>query len=258
MPGGLTAIAGFGPVPEPPAEPVRVVVIDPETAFTRVFARRAQAIGWQHRVFLAPPPPEQLAAAHAGAVLVGAEACDDLWAFITSAVASLPGTGLLVLAHAGTVADRVRALRLGADDWIAKPAHPDEVIARIQAVVRRRRAFALDSDPGPVVAGELEIRSDRFQAYVGGQSVGLTRKEFELLDLLARAGGRVLEREEIYQRIWGYSMVRGDRSVDVFVGKIRGKLAARSPAWRYLHTHIGVGYRFDPEPADAEPAPEHG
>ena len=87
---------------------------------------------------------------------------------------------------------------------------------------------------------------------MGGQSVGLTRREYELLALLARAEGRVLEREEIYQQVWGYAMVRGDRSVDVFVGKIRGKLTARSPAWRYVHTHIGVGYRFDPELAGDE------
>ena len=62
--------------------------------------------------------------------------------------------------------------------------------------------------------------------------------------------GRVLEREEIYQRVWGYAMARGDRSVDVFVRKLRQKLEKASPGWRYIHTHFGVGYRFDPEPAD--------
>jgi DNA-binding winged helix-turn-helix (wHTH) protein len=60
----------------------------------------------------------------------------------------------------------------------------------------------------------------------------------------------VLEREEIYQRVWGYAMARGDRSVDVFVRKLRQKLDLASPAWRYIHTHFGVGYRFSPEPVD--------
>jgi DNA-binding winged helix-turn-helix (wHTH) protein len=63
----------------------------------------------------------------------------------------------------------------------------------------------------------------------------------------------VLEREDIYQRVWGYTMARGDRSVDVFVRKLRQKLERISPGWRYVHTHFGVGYRFSPEPLAAEP-----
>ena len=68
--------------------------------------------------------------------------------------------------------------------------------------------------------------------------------------MLAGAEGRVLEREEIYQRVWGYAMARGDRSVDVFVRKLRQKLDKASPAWRYIHTHFGVGYRFAAEPVE--------
>jgi DNA-binding winged helix-turn-helix (wHTH) protein len=75
----------------------------------------------------------------------------------------------------------------------------------------------------------------------------LTRREFELIELLAAAEGRVLEREEIYSRLWGYTMVRGDRSVDVFVRKLRQKLEKSSPNWRYIHTHFGIGYRFAAE-----------
>ena len=96
-------------------------------------------------------------------------------------------------------------------------------------------------------AGEVEIRSDRFQAFVAGQSLELTRREFELIELLAGGEGRVLEREEIYSRLWGYAMVRGDRSVDVFVRKLRQKLEKASPGWRYIHTHFGIGYRFAAE-----------
>jgi DNA-binding winged helix-turn-helix (wHTH) protein len=72
--------------------------------------------------------------------------------------------------------------------------------------------------------------------------------------LLAASGGRVLEREFIYQRLWGYAMVRGDRSVDVFVRKLRQKLERVSPDWRYIHTHFGIGYRFAAEPAAGVPA----
>ena len=82
-----------------------------------------------------------------------------------------------------------------------------------------------------------------------GESLDLTRREFELLHLLAERKGQVLEREAIYQRVWGYAMAHGDRSVDVFIRKLRQKLEKRSPSWGYIHTHFGVGYRFDPEPA---------
>jgi DNA-binding winged helix-turn-helix (wHTH) protein len=67
--------------------------------------------------------------------------------------------------------------------------------------------------------------------------------------VLAEAEGRVIEREEIYQRVWGYAMAHGDRSVDVFVRKLRSKLQKASPSWQYIHTHFGVGYRFEPETA---------
>ena len=98
-----------------------------------------------------------------------------------------------------------------------------------------------------MVAGELEIRADQYQAFVSGQSIGLTRREFELLQLLADAHGQVIEREDIYQKVWGYAMAHGDRSVDVFVRKLRQKLQRHSANWRYIHTHFGIGYRFDPE-----------
>ena len=104
---------------------------------------------------------------------------------------------------------------------------------------RRRRAEARAREAGPVRAGELEIRADQFRPSSAARSVDLTRREFELIELLADAEGRVLEREEIYQRVWGYAMAHGDRSVDVFVRKLRQKLEKASPGWRYIHTHFG-------------------
>jgi len=115
-------------------------------------------------------------------------------------------------------------------------------------VLRRRRAGDLPVEEETIEAGELAIRPDRYDGYVGEQPASLSRKEFELLRQLAVADGRVLEREDIYQRVWGYTMVRGDRSVDVFVRKLRSKLELISPGWRYVHTHFGVGYRFAAEP----------
>src|SRR5207237_3309847 len=131
----------------------------------------------------------------------------------------------------------------------------EEVSARVESVVRRRKRSDIRAERGPLVAGEVEIRMDQFQAFVGGQNLDLTRREFELLQLLAEARGQVLQREEIYQRVWGYAMARGDRSVDVFVRKLRQKLESGSPGWRYIHTHFGIGYRFQPESGDGAAPP---
>ena len=182
----------------------------------------------------------------------------DGWGFLERIAGSVPGLGILVCTAHSTVAQRVRGLRLGADDWISKPCHPEEVMARIEAVVRRRRRAEVRLNVWPVLHAELEIRADQYQAFVGGESVGLTRREFELLQLLAEVPGHVVERDEIYQEVWGYAMAHGDRSVDVFVRKLRQKLEARSPNWRYIHTHFGIGYRFDPEPlTGTAAAPAH-
>jgi DNA-binding response OmpR family regulator len=169
------------------------------------------------------------------------------WEFLERVTSALPGMGVVVCTGRSSVSQRVRGLRAGADDWVTKPCHPEEVLARVEAVVRRRRRASERVDTGPLVAGELEVRADQFQAFVRGNSVDLTRREFELLELLANAEGKVLQREEIYQAVWGYAMAHGDRSVDVFVRKLRLKLETASPDWSYIHTHFGVGYRFQPE-----------
>jgi DNA-binding response OmpR family regulator len=227
---------------------VRLAVIDTDSGFLRVLARRFDAAGWEYRILSGSAPPDELVSMKLNAVLVDISVLGPLgWEFLERVCGMLPGLGVIVCTQGSTVAQRVRGLRLGADDWIAKPSHPEEVMARIEAVVRRRRRGQPQPDAGPVVAGELEIRADQFQAFVSDQSLGLTRREFELLQVLAEAEGRVIEREEIYQRVWGYAMAHGDRSVDVFVRKLRSKLQKASPGWQYIHTHFGVGYRFEPE-----------
>jgi DNA-binding response OmpR family regulator len=241
-----------------PRQSIRLAVIDDDSGFVTVLAKRTEAAGWQQRTFAGAIPPEELVAMKLNALLIDlAVLGDEAWPYLERVCGMLPDLGVVVCTGRSTVAQRVRGLRLGADDWIGKPCHPEEVVARVEAVSRRRRQARPQVESGPLVAGELEIRSDRFQAFVSGGSLDLTRREFELLQMLADARGRVLERETIYQRIWGYAMAHGDRSVDVFIRKLRQKLEKRSAGWRYIHTHFGVGYRFDPEPLDgaaAEPS----
>jgi DNA-binding response OmpR family regulator len=251
----MTDMTAAGLAADRPASgqpPMRLAIIDTDSGFLQVLGKRLDRLGWEHRVLGRAVPVHALVAMRLTAVVIdpavlGAAVWEEE---LEKLCAALPGLGVVVCTGQSTVAQRVRGLRLGADDWLTKPCHPEELIARLEAVVRRRRRSEPRTTEGPVIAGELEIRVDQFQAFVGDRSVDLTRREFELIELLARAEGRVLEREEIYQRVWGYAMARGDRSVDVFVRKLRQKLEKASPGWRYIHTHFGVGYRFAAEPVD--------
>jgi DNA-binding response OmpR family regulator len=237
----------------PTTASIRLGVIDTDSGFLQVLAKRLDGAGWQHRTLSMPPPIDALVAMRLNAIVVDlALLGPHAWEFLEATARELPGLGIVVCTERSTVAQRVRGLRMGADDWIAKPCHPEEVIARVEAVVRRRKRASAPEEKQAVMAGELEIRADQFQAYSGGRTADLTRREFELLQLLSEAHGQVLQREEIYQRVWGYAMAHGDRSVDVFVRKLRQKLESVSPEWTYIHTHFGIGYRFDPERKDGD------
>ncbi len=95
-----------------------------------------------------------------------------------------------------------------------------------------------------LVYGNLEIRTDEIQALVDGHRLGLTVREFQVLSVLVQREDRVVRRGDIYGLVWGGEMKHRDRSVDVFVRKVRNKLAHAAPDWAYIHTHFGVGYRF--------------
>jgi DNA-binding response OmpR family regulator len=242
--------AGFPAVRDAYNRAIRLAVIDTDSGFLTVLSKRTEAAGWELRRSTGAVPPRDLVAMKLNALLLDpAVLGDEGWVYLERVASMLPDLGLVVCTSRSTVAQRVRGLRLGVDDWINKPCHPEEAIARVEAVTRRRRPGRREVETAAVIAGDLEIRPDRFQAFVADHNLDLTRREFELLHLLAEERGQVLEREAIYQRVWGYAMAHGDRSVDVFIRKLRQKLEKHSPPWRYIHTHFGIGYRFDPEPA---------
>jgi DNA-binding response OmpR family regulator len=102
----------------------------------------------------------------------------------------------------------------------------------------------------PIVAGPLEVRPDEYEVLANGVRVGLTVREFEVFLVLATSPDRVIPRPVIYQSVWHAPMPYRDRAVDVFVRKARLKLAAAAPDWTFIHTHFGIGYRFNPEPVE--------
>jgi DNA-binding response OmpR family regulator len=106
---------------------------------------------------------------------------------------------------------------------------------------------AMQSTPEVIKAGELEIRPSEYLALAGGRALTLSVRELDLLAALGRREGRIVPREELYETVWGTAMRASDRSVDVYVHKLRAKLATALPEWRFIHTHFGFGYRFQPE-----------
>ena len=155
------------------------------------------------------------------------------------ATAALP---IVMLTAKGDEVDRVLGLELGADDYIVKPFSPKELVARVRAVLRRTRPTP---GGGPLVTGRLTIDADRHVVAVGGTPVQLTPKEFDLLKALAEAEGRVLSREFLLDRVWGYKAASEieSRTVDVHVRRLRVKLGEEG---RRIETVKSVGYRLEP------------
>ena len=109
---------------------------------------------------------------------------------------------------------------------------------------------AAAGQPGEVIrTAELEIRPAEYLAIAGGRALTLSLRELELLVALARREGRIVSRQELYGTVWDAPLRADDRSVDVYVHKLRSKLAGALPDWRFIHTHFGFGYRFEPEPS---------
>ena len=156
---------------------------------------------------------------------------------------------IIMLTARGEEADRIVGLELGADDYVVKPFSAREVVARIRAVLRRA-----DSGPsateGPVEIGDVRLDPDRREVTKSGDALELSRKEFELLQLLMRNAGSVVKRERLIDEVWDTNWFGSTKTLDVHVSGLRKKLGDDSSEPRYLHTVRGVGFRFaSPEEA---------
>ena len=145
----------------------------------------------------------------------------------------------------------VRALDAGADDYVTKPFGADQVAARIRAVLRRARS-ELDEDEVPIVIGDLVIDPLRRKVTLAGSPVAFSRKEFDVLLLLAQRAGAVVTRRELLTEVWQQPFGGADRTVDVHLSWIRRKLGETAAQPRYLHSVRGVGVRMV-DPGQATP-----
>ncbi len=227
----------------------RVAVIDSEIELADTLMHHSFPLDWEVRLIERHTSIADLTAMRLNAIVVDIATVEETmrserWAWLAQLAQALPQLAILVCTASASLSERVHGLSLGADDWLSTSCHPEELIARIERATTSRRPRLPPRESEPLTTGELHIRFDHQQVFVNGLSAQLTPREFEILTLLAATPGIVLPRGEIYSRLWGYTLAPGDRSVDVFIGKLRAKLKRISPGWEYLHTHFGVGYRF--------------
>ncbi|HMJ40392.1 MAG TPA: response regulator transcription factor [Verrucomicrobiae bacterium] len=150
---------------------------------------------------------------------------------------------IIMLTARDEVTDKVVGLEVGADDYLTKPFHPQELVARAKALLRRA---SVEPDlPRLIRAGKLEVDLERHEVRYGKSKVQLRPKEFDLLALLARHPGRVFQRSELLDLVWGYDFPGYTRTVDVHVQQVREKLAGASITDPSIQTVWGVGYRLE-------------
>ncbi len=152
---------------------------------------------------------------------------------------------IIMLTARGDEADRIVGLELGADDYVVKPFSAREVVARVRAVLRRTSAAAAGpSGDEPLILGDLRLDRAARAVTIAGRPLDVTRKEFDLLELLMSHAGAVVSRERLIDEVWDVNWFGSTKTLDVHISGLRRKLGDDSAAPRYIHTVRGVGFRF--------------
>jgi DNA-binding response OmpR family regulator len=224
-----------------------ILVVDDEPTVTEIVARYLDRAGYDTRV----------AADGAAAISEVADRRPDLVVLdlMLPGVDGLevmrrirePGDGrlaVILLTAKGEEGDRVTGLRLGADDYVVKPFSPSELVARVDAVLRRVEVAARPGEP--LVFGELRIEPASRRVLLGDEEATLTQREFDLLLFLARHPGQVFTREQLMDLVWKYSFYTDTSTVTVHIRRLRAKVEPDPERPRFVETVWGVGYRFRP------------
>lgn len=154
-------------------------------------------------------------------------------------------TSIIMLTAKGEELDKILGLELGADDYITKPFSVRELLARVKAVLRRTNS-SNEMEDDVYNSKNLKIDFERHEVYINEEKIELTLKEFELLQILIKNKGKILKRETLLDKIWGYEYIGETRTVDVHIRYLRKKIEEDDKNPRFIETIRGVGYRFNP------------
>ena len=225
-----------------------ILLIEDEISITEPLAEALRSEGFETQVAGTVAEALELARGAPDLVLLDVMLPDGSGFDVCRELQQSSRVPIIMLTARGEEADRVVGLELGADDYVVKPFSAREVVARIRAVLRRVGETA-PADDGPIEIGELRIDSSRREVMHRGEVLELSRKEFDLLELLMRSAGSVVSRERLIEEVWGTNWFGSTKTLDVHVSGIRRKLGDDPSQPRYLHTVRGVGFRFA-APAD--------
>jgi two-component system, OmpR family, response regulator ResD len=224
-----------------------VLVVDDEPTIAEVVARYLERAGYRARI-AADGPQALQAASHERPDLVILDlmlpGLDGLEVMRRLREQDRDRIAVILLTAKGEESDRVIGLRLGADDYVVKPFSPAELVARVDAVLRRIDTSA--DQEAPLELGELTIDSSARRAFVRGEEVILTQREFDVLLFLARHPGQVFSRNQLMDSVWQYSFYTDTSTVTVHMRRLRAKIEADPANPRHIQTVWGVGYRFQP------------
>jgi len=224
-----------------------VLVVDDEPTIAEVVSRYLQRAGYETRVAVDGPQAVELAESSRPDLVVldlMLPGLDGLEVMRRIRNADGERTAVILLTAKGEESDRVVGLRLGADDYVVKPFSPAELVARVDAVLRRAEHSPVDESP--IEFDGLRIDAKARRVLVRGEEVSFTQREFDLLSYLARHPGRVFSRNQLMDAVWHYSFYSDTSTVTVHVRRVRAKIEVDPAAPRFLQTVWGVGYRFQP------------
>jgi two-component system response regulator RegX3 len=221
-----------------------ILLVEDETSITEPLAEALRSEGFHTQVAGTVAEALELAHTEPDLVLLDVMLPDGSGFDVCRELRQRSRVPIIMLTARGEEADRVVGLELGADDYVVKPFSAREVVARIRAVLRRVNEPAVGEDEGPLEVGELRLDPSSRQVTHRGEALELSRKEFELLQLLMRNAGSVVTRERLLDEVWDTNWFGSTKTLDVHVSGIRRKLGDDPSEPRYLHTVRGVGFRF--------------
>jgi two-component system, OmpR family, response regulator ResD len=224
---------------------VRVLVVDDEPTIGDVVARYLRRAGFWAEVASDGAQAIAMSAQHRPDLVIldiMLPGIDGLEVMRRLHEGEAPRPAVILLTAKGEESERIVGLRRGADDYVVKPFSPGELVARVQAVLRRGKEKAHDAQP--LELGELCIDPSARSATIAGREVGLTQREFDLLLFLARNPGRVFSRDELMEHVWRFAFYSDSSTVTVHIRRLRAKIECQPENPRFIQTVWGVGYRF--------------